>query len=188
MSKKKGFIGLEKGSWAEGLAKLNNRMTLCLGCKKNESECKCEGGFKVLYRFGVPKSHAELADVPKIEPAKRFEIKLKNPKTCNHCPAFFHSMGGSQACSLGYKTKRVPLSEAKTWVHYNTWEDLTIRIIPDEPCPKPKNISECVKIRKMVDVLRHCRVGSPEYEKENKGSREMTREESLRHYVNLKKD
>lgn len=162
---------------------------LCLGCKKIESHCKCDGGFKVLYHFGVPKSRIELADVPNMEEFfKRFEIKLRNPKTCNHCPAFFSSMSGIQSCGLGYKTNSVPLKDARTWANYTSWEDLTIRIVPAEPCPKPKNISECIKIRQRIDIHRYSRVGSPEYKKEMKGSREMTKEEALHHYVNLKKD
>lgn len=166
-------------------------MTLCLECKKTEPECKCEGGFKVIYHFGVPKSHAELADMPNMEEffkRKRFELKLRNPKTCNHCPAFLSGMGGHQQCTLGYLTSRVPLSEARRWVHYTSTEDLVVRIKPAEPCPKPKNIGECVKIRKIVDVGRHYTIGSPEYKKAHKDDRDMTEEEALYHYVNLKRD
>lgn len=110
------------------------------------------------------------------------EIKLRHPKTCNHCPAFMQSMSGSQCCTLGYKTERLSLDDSRTW--RTTYEDLTVRIRPAEPCPKPKNISECVKIREVVDVFRYSNINSPEYKKEMEGARNMTDEESLIHYVN----
>jgi hypothetical protein len=109
------------------------------------------------------------------------EIKLKKPRTCSHCPAYADSY-----CSLGYKVKRVPLSEAKIWRHFTTWEDAVIRIKPDEPCPKPKNINECVEIRKIVDVHRYSNPNSPEYKAEEYEM--MTKEESHIAYIRNNKD
>ena len=34
-------------------------MENCLECKKLKDECKCEGGFKLIYLFGKPVSKAE---------------------------------------------------------------------------------------------------------------------------------
>jgi hypothetical protein len=94
------------------------------------------------------------------------EIKLKHPKTCNHCAAFLCGIGGikSQRCSLGYETERVPENEKRIWTKYNIWEDLPIIIKPAEPCPKPKNIKECVEIRATgLDIYRCGNPNSPEY-------------------------
>lgn len=93
------------------------------------------------------------------------DIKLRNPKTCNHCAAFFMSMGGSQMCSLGYATEK-ETDPMVVWKAYNTWHDVAIKIKPAEPCPKPKNVKECVEIRATgLNVFRQSDVTSPEYKK-----------------------
>lgn len=114
------------------------------------------------------------------------DIKLRFPKTCNHCPAFIGGgLGGWQACSLGYKT--VNNEENRLWKKFTPYEDLFVRIKPAEPCPRPKNRAECVDIRGVVDVHRYYRVGSPEYEEECKDSRIMTEEENHYYYINSNK-
>lgn len=35
-------------------------MNECLNCKQTENNCKCEGGFKIIYLFGIPMSKIEL--------------------------------------------------------------------------------------------------------------------------------
>lgn len=110
------------------------------------------------------------------------DIKLKKPKSCNHCAA----MRATDCCSLRYKTEIVPYEEWRIWAHFTTWEDAVIKLKPAEPCPKPKNIKECVAIREVIDIHRHSRVNSPEYNAMN--YQNMTKEESLKHYLNLKKD
>jgi len=101
------------------------------------------------------------------------KIKLKNARTCNYCRAY-----GGEMCLLGYETEWVPLSEAKTWVKINTWEDGVVRIKPAEPCPKPRTIGEKVEIADQIDTLRNYRV-DPDQEF-------MTEKQSKEHYLNLK--
>ena len=115
-------------------------------------------------------------------PETKTEIRLKHPKTCNHCPALFATYRGMQCCSLGYKTELD--TETRVWTHFTAWDDLIVEIRPAEPCPKPKNINECVNIRKAIDIHRHSNPNSPEYKAEN--YQQMTKEESLKHYCNLK--
>lgn len=43
----------------------------CLQCDSIESKCKCDGGFKVAYHFGIPKSREELAKIPTLAQARR---------------------------------------------------------------------------------------------------------------------
>jgi len=86
------------------------------------------------------------------------EIKLKRPTTCNHCSAYADSY-----CRLGYKTKKVSIEDDKIWRYFNTWTDATIKIKPDEPCPKPKNNKEVSEISKQIDVHRYGHTNSKEY-------------------------
>lgn len=40
-------------------------MRNCLKCNKTKEECQCEGGFKVMFHFGIPKSHKEMDEFEK---------------------------------------------------------------------------------------------------------------------------
>lgn len=102
------------------------------------------------------------------------EIKLKNVKTCNYCSAYADGY-----CRLGYSVSNVSIDKAKTWLGFTTWEDAVIKQIPDEPCPKPRNIKEVLRISKLIDVHRH---GKP-----NPNDEYMTKEQSLHHYINYKR-
>lgn len=116
------------------------------------------------------------------------DIKLKNPKSCNHCPAFNSGMSGMQGCSLGYETEMLPEGEERVWHHFTSWEDLYIKIKPAEPCPKPKNTHECVDIRAVIDIHRYANPESPEYKAMGYDKmEEMTKEEALACYVRAKK-
>lgn len=58
------------------------------------------------------------------------EIKLKNPRSCNHCLAW-----NEDRCRLGYKTEPIiPVAWDKPHGEWDTW---VISIKPAEPCPKP---------------------------------------------------
>ncbi len=113
---------------------------------------------------------------------KKEDIKLKNAKTCNYCCAYAGSY-----CRLGYSTKEVSIEKSRTWIKLNKWEDGIITLVPDELCPKPKNRKEMFEISEVIDVYRSGRVNSIEYKKEQKISKIMTDEESLKHYINYKK-
>lgn len=93
------------------------------------------------------------------------DIKLKKTRTCNHCPAHFRSMTGHQFCTLGYKVEEEKSN--RCWIKWTEYEDLYITIKPAEPCPRPKNIKECVEIRSTgLDVHRYGNPNSPEYKAE----------------------
>lgn len=109
---------------------------------------------------------------------------LKNHKTCNHCPAFHDGVVG-QICVLGYLTEK---AEGRIWPKYTTWQDLTVKIKPAEPCPRPKNIGEMVEIRKVIDIHRYANPKSPEYKKMWGDDQMMTPEQGLEHYIRLKPD
>jgi len=44
--------------------------TKCLQCHKSEQECKCEGGYKIIYYLGVPRSKKELVGIKSFDEAK----------------------------------------------------------------------------------------------------------------------
>jgi len=52
-------------------------MKLCLKCRKDIKNCKCEGGFKVIFLYGKPLSERELQEY-KNKPI--LEIKLDQSK------------------------------------------------------------------------------------------------------------
>lgn len=51
----------------------------CLLCKKTQTDCKCEGGFKIIYHFDKPMSAEEMKQVPTFEEAvKTAKREIKN--------------------------------------------------------------------------------------------------------------
>lgn len=112
------------------------------------------------------------------------DVKLKFPKTCSRCAAFEGHWIKSQYCRLGYKTEVLPLDKSTVWVGWSTHEDLTVRLKPVGPCPKPTNRLQVLAISKVIDPHRYCRIGSPEYEEEMKGTEMANEEETLNAYVN----
>jgi len=43
--------------------------TKCLKCQKSEQDCKCEGGYKIIFHLGVPKSKEEMEDTKTFDEA-----------------------------------------------------------------------------------------------------------------------
>lgn len=49
--------------------------SLCLLCKEEETDCKCPGGFKVIYVFGKPMSKEEAAERPSFQEAQATALR-----------------------------------------------------------------------------------------------------------------
>jgi len=55
-------------------------MNKCLQCGKSEEDCKCEGGFKIIYFHGKPVSKKEADEIKELSDPERIKENINNIK------------------------------------------------------------------------------------------------------------